>query len=316
MEEIRTRARLVDPAASSLFTRGLSTLVPRSEIEEALHRGEYPAPLFLDIARVGEGDDEVTAHARLMVDWDEPTLQELLRTTSDSEIRLSFDPDELERALDEAEVDAHGLREKMAVAAVAVAAAGAGAGAAAAHPQIVSDSGGGPAITAPAFTSDVASGGTGAPASLPTFTSDVASSGSGSAAGDAVSRYVANVGDDAAAQAPSFTSDVAAGDTGGTAVSFTSDVAAGGTGAPADVSPSFTSDVASGGTGSPQTDAVSRYVANISDDSATAPAGGGDSISLPSPAEGAGIAAGIALLITGAGFVAVRSRKAPPGLPA
>ena len=95
MEEIRTRARLVDPAASSLFTRGLSTMVPRSEIEEALHRGEYPAPLFLDIARVdSERDDEVTAHARVMIDWDEPTLQELLRTTSDSKVRLSFDPDE------------------------------------------------------------------------------------------------------------------------------------------------------------------------------------------------------------------------------
>jgi hypothetical protein len=37
---------------------------------------------------------------------------------------------------------------------------------------------------------------------------------------------------------------------------------------------------------------------------------------MPSPAEGAGIAAGIVLLITGAGFMAVRSRKAPPGLPA
>ena len=336
MEEIRTRARLVDPAASSLFTRGLSTMVPRSEIEEALHRGEYPAPLFLDIARVdSERDDEVTAHARVMIDWDEPTLQELLRTTSDSKVRLSFDPDELRRALEGDEVDAHGMREKMAVIAVAAAAAGAGAGAAAAASPIAPDYAGAPGATVhssvatdagtggqsnplsryvagidakttaqtPSFTSDVAAGGTGSPANVgPAPISDVASGGTGSPASDALSRYVSNVGSDVTAQAPAFTSDVAAGGTGSPAAAVT---------------PSFTSDVAAGGTGSPQSDVLSRYVSNVGDDAATAPeaGGSGSSISLPSPAEGAGIAAGIALLITGAGFAAVRSRR-PPELPA
>ena len=321
MEEFRTRARLVDPAASGAFARGLTTLVPRSEIEQAIEFGEYPAPLVLDIARVGERDDEVTAHAQVTVDWDEAMLKELLQSTSEAEIRLSFDADELERALEEAEVDAHGIKERVAVLAVAAAAAGAAAGGAAAHPQIVADYSGTPATTAPAFVSDVASGGTGQ-----------------AAPADAVARYTANVGSDATAATPSFTSDVAAGGAGEPATvspTFTSDVASGGTGEPATVtpsftsdvasgepatvSPSFTSDVASGGTGTAP-DALSRYVGNVGNDvtaaePAAAPASGGSSISLPSPAEGAGIAAGIVLLITGAGFVAVR-RRHEPGLPA
>ena len=335
MEEIRTHARLVDPAASSAFTHGVSTLVPRAEIEEVLHRGEYPAPLFLDIAHAG-GDrsgGEVTAHARLMVEWDEPTLQELLRTTSgDSDIRLSFDADELERTLEESDVEAHGLKEKMAVLAVAAAAAGAGAGAAAAGPQVgmITDGGGSSANTPAAvaaahnpdsnplgqyvagvdtqaaaqtssFTSDVASGGTGSPAGV-AFTSDVASGGTSAAAPDAVARYVANTGGDiGAATAPDAVARYVA-NTGG-------DIAAPAAGV------AFTSDVASGGTGSAP-DAVARYVANTGGDiAAPAAATDGSSISLPSPGEGAGIAAGIVLLITGAGFVAVRSRR-PPELPA
>jgi hypothetical protein len=49
---------------------------------------------------------------------------------------------------------------------------------------------------------------------------------------------------------------------------------------------------------------------------AAAPAGG-DSISLPTAGEDAAIAAGVLLLITGAGFVGVRgARKGPGGLPA
>jgi hypothetical protein len=96
MEEIRTRARLVDPAASSLFTRGLTTLVPRSEVEEAFRRGEFPAALVLDVAR--SADDDVSAHAQVTVDWDKAMLEELLSTTEDDQIRLSFDADELEQA--------------------------------------------------------------------------------------------------------------------------------------------------------------------------------------------------------------------------
>ncbi len=289
MEEFRTRARLVDPAASGAFARGLTTLVPRSEIEQAIEFGEYPAPLVLDIARIGERDDEVTAHAQVTVDWDEAMLKELLQSTSEAEIRLSFDADELERALEEAEVDAHGIKERVAVLAVAAAAAGAAAGGAAAHPQIVADYtanvGSDATAATPSFTSDVAAGGAGEPATVsPTFTSDVASGGTG----------------EPATVTPSFTSDVASGE-------------------PATVSPSFTSDVASGGAGTAP-DALSRYVGNVGNDvtaaePAAAPASGGSSISLPSPAEGAGIAAGIVLLITGAGFVAVRRRQ-EPGLPA
>ena len=147
MEEIRTRARLVDPAASSLSTRGLTTLVPRAEVEEAFHRGEFPAPLVLDIART-DGSDDVTAHAQVTVDWDQAMLEELLRITDDDQIRLSFDADELEQALQEAEVDAHGMRERAAVLVIGVAAAGATAGGAfASGPSITPDYAGAPGAT-------------------------------------------------------------------------------------------------------------------------------------------------------------------------
>src|ERR1051325_10006446 len=226
MEEIRTRARLVDPAVST-FQRGLTTLVPRSEVEEAFHRGEVPAPLVLDIAGAGS-DDEVTAHAQVTVDWDKAMLEELLRTTDEDEIRLSFDADELEQALQESEVDAHGLREKAAVLAVGVAAAGAAAGGSFAASPISPDYAGAPGAT---------------------VHSTVANTGGQS---NPLSRYVAGVAAQATAQTPSFTSDVASGGTGSPAgtVAPISDVASGGTGSPAGtVAP--ISDVASGGTGSP-----------------------------------------------------------------
>jgi hypothetical protein len=309
MEEIRTRARLVDPASG--FPRGVSTVVPRAEIEEALATGEAPSPLYLDIAR-RTGDDEVTAHSRLMVDWDAPTLQELLRTTSDSDVRLSFDADELERALEESEVDAHGMREKIAVIAVAVTAAGAGAGAAAAGTPGVgmwADGGNAPAttsVTAPATTA-------GSPDSSPLgrYVANIDSRAS-SDQSDAVSRYAANIANDATTQTPAFTSDVAAGGTGSPANAApapVSDVASGGAGGPA---VSFTSDVASGGSGVSQGDVVSRYAANVANDAAQAPAvSTGDSATTPSAAEDAALFGGLALLITGAGFVAARSRKSP-----
>ena len=351
MEEIRTRARLVDPAASSLSTRGLTTLVPRAEVEEAFHRGEFPAPLVLDIART-DGSDDVTAHAQVTVDWDQAMLEELLRSTDDDQIRLSFDADELEQTLQEAEVDAHGLRERAAVLVVGVAAVGATAGGAfASGPSITPDYAGAPGATVhstvatdagsgtesnplaryvasidsqataqtPAFVSDVAAGGTGSPAGAVAPISDVASGGTGSPAGT-----VAPI------------SDVASGDLGSPAgvVAPISDVASGGSGQAApdalaryvgnvgsDVAatptPSFVSDVAAGGTGDATTDSLSRYVGNVgSEPTVAAPAGdSGSSISLPSPAEGAGIAAGLALLIMGAGFTAARSRR-PPEQPA
>jgi hypothetical protein len=87
MEDLRTRAQLVafDRAGS------IGTVVTRAEIAEAAARSEFPATFLLDLERVEKGDGgDVTAHARIAVDWDEETLEQLLARTEDDEITLWF----------------------------------------------------------------------------------------------------------------------------------------------------------------------------------------------------------------------------------
>src|SRR5581483_10860752 len=120
MGDLRTRAQLValDRAGAT------GTVVTRAEIAEAAAGGEFPATLLLDLDRVEAADGgEVTAHARVAVDWDQETLERLLASTQDNEIELWFDERELARAFDEDEVEGHGFRQRAAVLAVAVAAA-------------------------------------------------------------------------------------------------------------------------------------------------------------------------------------------------
>src|SRR5438876_3077343 len=127
MDDLRTRALLVDFDPTSTGVGAIGTVISRAEIETAA-RGELPATLLLELDRAGAEDGaEVTAHARVAVDWDENSLGQLLASTEDPEIALWFDERELARAFDEGEVEAHGLRERAAVLAVAAAAAGAGA---------------------------------------------------------------------------------------------------------------------------------------------------------------------------------------------
>jgi hypothetical protein len=285
MEEIRTQARLVDLSASGFVAGGLSTIVPREEIAEAIERGEYPAPLVLDITRIeGQRGDDVSAHARVVVDWNEATLKELLQSTSDDDVTLWFDSNELERALEEGEVDAHGMREKTALLAVAVAAAGATAGGAFAH------------------TLAGSSGAMGA-AATPSSVSDVASS-------DAVARYEANVAADQSDALSRYEANVASSESATPATSgFVSDVAN------SDAVARYQANLAAD-----QSDALSRYEANVGSNVAasssdTSAASSGDGASLPSTAEEVGIAAGVALLISAAGFTLARSRT-PPARPA
>jgi hypothetical protein len=127
MDDLRTRALLVDFDPTSTGAGAIGTVISRAEIETAA-RGELPATLLLELDRAGAEDGaEVTAHARVAVDWDENSLDQLLASTEDPEIALWFDERELARAFDEGEVEAHGLRERAAVLVVAAAAAGAGA---------------------------------------------------------------------------------------------------------------------------------------------------------------------------------------------
>src|SRR5205823_1638099 len=122
MDELLTRAQLVgyDPALAAI-----GTVVPRAEFAETAARGECPATLLLDLDRVEAGDGDGAAHARIAVDWDKDSLDELLASTEDERIALWFDERELARAFDD--VDAHGLRERAAVLAIAVTATAASA---------------------------------------------------------------------------------------------------------------------------------------------------------------------------------------------
>jgi len=81
--------------------------------------------LLLDLDRVEVGDGDGAAHARIAVDWDKDSLDELLASTEDERIALWFDERELARAFDD--VEAHGLRERAAVLAIAVTATAASA---------------------------------------------------------------------------------------------------------------------------------------------------------------------------------------------
>lgn len=124
MDDLRTRAKLVTVDAASVGANSIGTVVSRAEFAETAARGEFPATLLLDLDRLESGDGgDVTARARVAVDWDEDTLDQLLASTEYDEIALWFDSRELAQAFDE--VEGHGLRQKAAVLAITAAAAGA-----------------------------------------------------------------------------------------------------------------------------------------------------------------------------------------------
>ena len=126
------KAALVDPAALENGANVIATQVPRSEIEEALETGTT-SELFLDVAREREGERE--AEQRITVSWEPADLEKLLGSTTGDEVTFAFKADELARMFDEPDVEAQGLRERMAILTVAATtAAGISAGVAAAMP--------------------------------------------------------------------------------------------------------------------------------------------------------------------------------------
>lgn len=122
---------------------GLSTMIPRSSVEEAL-RLEEPPELVLDVT--GPGGERSIA-----VSWKRDDLERLLREATGDSIQLTFDRAPLEQAFAEDDVEAHGLKQKAAILAVAVAAAAGVAGGASAMPM---GTGGGPSAAAQADPSD------------------------------------------------------------------------------------------------------------------------------------------------------------------
>ena len=128
MQEMNAQAAMV-PTAD--LRGGLATIIPRAEVEEAL-RSDEPPELILDITR-GEETRSVA------VAWKREDLARLLNEATSDQIELTFDRATIEEAMD-ADVEAHGFREKALVLAVAFAAAAGTAGAASAMPL---DTGGG-----------------------------------------------------------------------------------------------------------------------------------------------------------------------------
>jgi hypothetical protein len=154
MDERHGTTRLADPGESE--ARGLVTTVPRAEVEQALQSDE-PVDLLLDIERAVEGEGRETQ--RLAIAWERQDLERMLE--NDGDITLTFDEAELQRLLDE-DVEAHGMRERLAVLTVVAAGiAAAGAGSALASPTSGDGSLGGtavPAATAQAPSSEISTG--------------------------------------------------------------------------------------------------------------------------------------------------------------
>ena len=320
MQEVETRAQVIGAGADSLAGRGPTAVLPRTEIEEVIERGDDPARLVLEIARAGDGA-EISPEARVSVDWDRADLEELLRASGGNDVTLSFDEAELMRLLEEGDVDAHGLRERAAILGIVVATAGAASGSAFAHPQLSGEPTGGAApSSAPAFITDSRGGDGGAvvaPAAASGFVTD-----SRGGDGGAVPAPAASTG---------FVTDSRGGDGGlapapeGPSSFVTLDQAPQGPSSfvtldPAPEDTSFVTDSRGGDGGlAPAPEGTTSFITDSrGGDGGMAPVAASDTgISLPSPEDTAALA-GLALLITAAGFVAVRSRRdhGDHGLPA
>jgi hypothetical protein len=139
MDERSGSIRLVESRPDE--ARGLVATVPRGEVEKALRSDAGPVDLLLDVERVA-ADAEGRETQRIALAWESDDLERLLTTTSGDQVSLTFDEEEIRRLLDE-DVEAHGMREKLAVVSVIVgmAAAGAGSAAAAVAPDGGSSSG-------------------------------------------------------------------------------------------------------------------------------------------------------------------------------
>ena len=105
--------------------RRLAIDLCRSDIETALRSADDGLELLLDL-EAGEVNGAPRRHT-LAIGCTREDLECMLGNDSD-DVSVSFDAEALAWAIGEADIEAHGLREKMAVLAVVVAATGAAAG--------------------------------------------------------------------------------------------------------------------------------------------------------------------------------------------
>jgi hypothetical protein len=129
-----------DPGARSLVTT-----ISRSEVEHALHADEG-VDLVLDVERLA-ADGDGRENERIALAWTPEDLERLLAMSSADAITLTFDEEEVRRFLDD-DVDAHGVRVKLAALTAVAGMAAVGAGTAGAMPAGLD--GGGSAANPPA----------------------------------------------------------------------------------------------------------------------------------------------------------------------
>jgi hypothetical protein len=126
MDERFGSVRLIDSEAAGGKT--FAATIERAEVEKALQSDE-PVDLLLDVERVA-ADGSGRETERIALAWEPDDLERLLAQDG-GEITLTFDEAELRQLLD-ADVDAHGMRERLAVVTVVAGLAAAGAGGASA----------------------------------------------------------------------------------------------------------------------------------------------------------------------------------------
>jgi hypothetical protein len=119
MQEIQARAALV---SAPDVGEGLTTFVSREELEVAARAKDGPPELILDVTRFSDGEPAETR--TVAVAWEREDLEQLLRQSSGERVMLTFAGQALREAI-EADVEAHGLRERAVILAVAATAAGA-----------------------------------------------------------------------------------------------------------------------------------------------------------------------------------------------
>jgi hypothetical protein len=320
MTALTAKAALVDPATLQDGEGVIATRVPRSEIEEALETGTT-SEFFLDVARERDGEREAEQH--ITVTWEPDDLQKLLGSTTDDEVTFTFKADELARMFDEPDVEAQGLRERMAILTVAATtAASIGAGVAAAMPANPIGESGGTGTAAAAFVTDTTSSGPAAQAgTVSNLVTDTTSSGpQASTEPGTVSNLVTDTtssGPQGATESGFLTDATSSGPQAstesGTVSNLVTDATSSGPQAstePGTVSNLVTDATSSGPQGATEsgflTDATSSGPQQSTEAAST---GGGGSSFIESRGGQAALAGGLVLLILGAGFVGSRQRR-------
>jgi hypothetical protein len=130
METTSARAKLAGLAADE-GSPTVATAVERSEVEEALGLAEGPPELILEILRRADGEEQ---RVQLAVEWRKEDLEDLLRRAEGTPLILRFDAHSIEAALQQEDVEGHGLREKAVILAAVAATATAAGSAAAKYP--------------------------------------------------------------------------------------------------------------------------------------------------------------------------------------